>query len=154
MTENVEGWKYGNIRLIADLIGDKIDLLKDNMKRLVLSNVAKGDDETLKKISKILIELCKYIHSPSIKKLDGLNEMIKEIPFKEYKYVTKRERMGRYFYSRPRMFRLAFAFIITIVVVAVLLCLGQNLGLAITVGVPCFWGAFVGFDKIFKVKET
>lgn len=49
MTENVEGWKYGNIRLIADLIGDKIDLLKDNMKRLVLSNVAKGDDETLKK---------------------------------------------------------------------------------------------------------
>jgi len=49
LTENVEGWKYGNIRLIADLIGDKIDLLKDNMKRLVLSNVAKGDDGTLKK---------------------------------------------------------------------------------------------------------
>lgn len=91
MTENVEGWKYGNIRLIADLIGDKIDLLKDNMKRLVLSNVAKGDDETLKKISKILIELCKYIHSPSIKKLDELNETIKEIPFKEYKYLTKKE---------------------------------------------------------------
>ena len=154
MTENVEGWKYGNIRLIADLIGDKIDLLKDNMKRLVLSNVANGDDETLKKISKILIELCKYIHSPSIKKLDELNETIKEILFNEYKYLTKKERMGRYFYSKPRVFRLIFAFGITITVVAVLLCLEQNLGLAIAVGVTCFWGAFAGFDRIFRVKET
>jgi len=153
LTENVEGWKYGNIRLIANLIGDKIDLLKDNVRRLVLSNVAKGDEETLKKISKILMKLCKYIHSPSFDKLDELNDIIKEIPFKEYKYLTKKEKMSVYFYSRPRMFRLFFASGITITVVAVLLCLEQNLGLAIVVGVPCFWGAFTGFDKIFMMKE-
>jgi len=153
LTESVDGWKYGNIRLIANLIGDKIDLLKDNMRRLVLSNVAKGDEETLKKISKILMKLCKYIHSPSFDKLDELNDIIKEIPFKEYKYLTKKEKMSVYLYSRPRMFRLFFASGITITVVAVLLCLEQNLGLAIAVGVTCFWGAFTGFDKIFRMKE-
>ena len=153
LTEIVDGWKYGNIRLIADLIGDKIDLLKDNMRRLVLSNVAKGDEGALKKISRILMELCKYIHSPTLEKLDELNNMIREIPFKEYKYLTKKEKMGAYFYSRPRMFRLVFASGITITVVVVLLCLDQNLGLAIAVGVTCFWGSFAGFDKLFRIKE-
>jgi len=79
--------------------------------------------------------------------------MIKEIPFKEYKYLTKKERMSGYFYSKPRVFRLAFASGITIAVVAVLLYLEQNLGLAIAVGVTCFWGAFAGFDKLFKIRE-
>lgn len=153
LTENVDGWKYGNIRLIANLIGDKIDLLKDNVRRLVLSNVAKGDDETLKKISKTLMKICKYIHSPSLDKLDELNNMMKEIPFKEYKYLTKKEKMGAYFYSRPRIFRLIFASSITIAVVAVLLCLEQNLGLAIAVGVTCFWGSFAGFDKLFGTRK-
>ena len=153
LTENVQGWKYGNIRLVASLIGDKIDLLKDNMRRLVLSNVAKGDDEALKRVSKTLIELCKFIHSPSIEKIDELNGMIEEIPFKEYKYLTKKERASRYFYKRPRIFRLIFASGITIPVVAVLLCLEQNVGLIIAVGVTCFWGSFSGFDKIFRLKE-
>jgi len=153
LTENVDGWKYGNIRLIANLIGDKIDLLKDNIRRLVLSNVAKGDEKTLEKISKILLKLCGYIHSPSLDELDELNNMMKEIPFKEYKYLTRKEKTSAYFYSKPRIFRLIFASSITIIVVAVLLYLEQNLGLAIAVGVPCFWGAFTGFDKIFRMKE-
>lgn len=153
LTDNVDGWKYGNIRLIANLIGDKIDLLKDNVRRLVLSNVAKGDDETLKKISKTLMKICKYIHSPSLDRLDELNNKMKEIPFKEYKYLTKKEKMGAYFYSRPRIFRLIFASSITIAVVAVLLCLEQNLGLAIAVGVTCFWGSFTGFDKLFGTRK-
>ena len=153
LIEIVEGWKYGNVRLVANLIGDKIDLLKNNMKRLVLSNVAKGDDEALKRVSKILVELCKFIHSPSLEKIDELNGMIKEIPFKEYEYLTKKERMSRYFYKRPRIFRLIFASGITIAVVAVLLYLEQNVGLAIAVGITCFWGSFSGFDKLFKIKE-
>jgi len=154
LTENVQGWRYGNIRLVSKLIGDQIDLLKDNVRRLVLSNVAKGDDTALRKVSEILVKLCKYIYSPSIEKLGELNDAIKEIPFKEYKYLTRKERMGRYFYGRPRVFRLVFAFGITITVMAVLVCLGQNLGLSIAVGVTCFWGAFAGFDKIFRVRET
>ena len=153
LTEIVQGWKYGNIRLVASLIGDKIDLLKDNMRRLVLSNVAKGDEVALKRISEALMELCRFIHSPSLEKLDELNGMIKEIPFKEYEYLTKKERMSRYFYSRPRIFRLVFASGITITVIAVLLYLEQNVGLTIAVGVTCFWGSFSGFDKIFKIKE-
>jgi len=153
LTEIVESWKYGNIRLVANLIGDKIDLLKNNMKRLILSNVAKGDDEALKRVSKTLMELCRFIHSPSLEKLDELNKEIGKIPFKEYKYLTKKERMSRYFYKRPRIFRLIFASGITIAVVAGLLCLEQNVGLAIAVGVTCFWGSFSGFDKIFKIKE-
>lgn len=153
LTESVEGWNYGNIRLIIKLVGDKIDLLKDNMRRLILSNIATGDEETLKKISKILVELCKYIHKPSLERLGRLNDMIKEIPFKEYKYLTRKERMSGYFYSKPRVFRLIFAFSVTATVVAVLLCLEQSLGLAIAVGVTCFWGSFAGFDKLFRIKE-
>jgi len=153
LTDVIDGWKYGNIRLIANLIGDKIDLLKDNMKRLVLSNVAKGDEKALTKVSKVFSELCGYIHSPSIEKLDKLNDMIKEIPFKEYKYLTKRERMERYFYSKPRMFRLLFAFGVAIPIAVVLLCLGQSTGIIFAVVVTCFWGAFAGFDKLFGLKK-
>jgi len=153
LTEIVGGWKYGNVRLVANLIGDKIDLLKDNMKRLILSNVAKGDEGALKKTSEILMELCKYIHSPSLEKLDELNDMIEKIPFKEYKYLTKKERMRSYFYSRPRIFRLLFASGITIFIAVVLYCLGQNIGLIVAVCVTCFWGSFAGFDKIFKIEE-
>jgi len=153
LTATVEGLKYGNVRLVANLIGDKIDLLKDNVRRLILSNVAKGDDEALKKASKSLMEFCKYIHSPSIEKLEELNNMMGEIPFKEYKYLTKKERVSGYFYGRPRIFRLIFASVVTITVVAVLWCMEQNWGLVIAVGVTCFWGSFSGFDKLFRVKE-
>ena len=154
MTKDVEGWKYGNVRLVSKLVGNEIDLIKDNMRRLVLSNVARGDDETvLKKISEILIELCKYIHSPSVKRLSELNIMIGKLPFKEYKFLTKKEKIGEYFYGKPRMFRLLFAFIVTTTLIVVLLCLGQNIGVIFAVAVPTFWGAFAGFDKIFRLKE-
>jgi hypothetical protein len=153
MTKIVEGWKYGNIRLVSKLVGNEIDLIKDNMKRLVLSNVAGGEEITLKKISGILIELCKYIHSPSIEGLSELNITIGELPFKEYKVSTRKEKMGEYFYGKPRMFRLLFAFGVTIAIAVVLLYLGQNLGVMCAVAVTSFWGAFMGFDKIFRLKE-
>ena len=50
-------WSYGNIDLTKKLIGDEIDLLKDNMSRLVLSNIAKGNDEELSLIADILVYL-------------------------------------------------------------------------------------------------
>ena len=153
MIKIVKGWKYGNIKLIRNLIGDQIDLLKDNMKRLVLSNVAKGDEKALKKISEILIEFCKHIHSPSIEELDKLNNMIKELPYKEYKVMTKKEKIAEYFYGKPRAFRLLFASSITIIVASVLFYLHQNIGLIVAVGVTCFWGAFTGFDKLFGLKK-
>ena len=53
-------------------------------------------------------------------------------------------------YSNP----FSISLFASLMFVAVLLCLEQNLGLTIVVGVPCFWGAFAGFDKIFRVKET
>ena len=153
MTKIIEGWKYGNIRLVSKLVGNEIDLIKDNMKRLVLSNVAGGEEITLKKISGILIELCKYIHSPSIEGLSELNNTIGKLPFKEYKFSTRKERIGEYFYGKPRMSRLLFAFGVTIAIAVVLLHLGQNLGVMCAVAVPSFWGAFMGFDKIFRLKE-
>lgn len=149
----VDDWKYGNVRLVAKLIGEQIDLLKNNMKRLVLSNVAKGDGSTLKKVPAILVELCRYIRSPSIEKLGELNDKIKELPYKEYKFLTKRERLRGYLYTKPRFFRLLFAGGITAIVTVILWCLNQNLGLIIAVAVPCFWGAFSGFDKLFGIKE-
>lgn len=149
----VDGWEYGNINLIRNLVGDQIDLIKNNFKRLVLSNIAKGDDATLEKVTEILIEFCKYIRSPSVEKLGELNDMIKELPYREYKILSKKERMRNYLYSKPRMFRLLFASSTTIAVIVVLLYLEQNIGLAIAVAVPCFWGAFAGFDKLFGLKE-
>lgn len=153
MTKIIEGWQYGNIRLVSKLVGNQIDLIKDNMKRLVLSNVAGGEEITLKKISGILIELCKYIHSPSIEGLSELNNTIGELPFKEYKFSTRKEKIGEYFYGKPRMFRLFFAFVVTIAITVVLSYLGQNISLMCALAVASFWGAFMGFDKIFRLKE-
>lgn len=153
LVEIVEGWKYGNIRLIANLIGQDIDLLRDNMKRLVLANVAKGDESNLVKVTQILIEFCRYLRSPSIEKLGELNENIKDLPYREYKFITKRERLSGYLQSKPRAFRLLFAFSVTTIFVLFLSYMGQDIGLTIAVSVPCFWGAFMGFDKLFRIKE-
>lgn len=149
----VDGWKYGNIRLVSNLIGQEIDLLKDNMKRLVLANVAEGDESNLVEVNQILLGFCKYLRSPSIEKLGKLNENIKDLPYREYKFITKRERLSRYLQSKPRAFRLLFAFSVTTIFVLVLSYIGQSIGLIIAVSVPCFWGAFMGFDKLFRIKE-
>lgn len=153
MTRIVDGWKYGNIKLIRNLVGDQIDLLKNNMKRLVLSNVARGDEMALRKISEIIIEFCKHIHSPSVEKLCKLNDMIKDLPYKEYKVLTKQEKIGEFFQSKPRALRLLFASCVTVIVALVLLYLGQNIGVIFAVGVTCFWGAFTGFDKLFRLEK-
>lgn len=153
MINIVGGWNYGNIKLIRNLIGDQIDLFKDNMKRLVLSNVAKGDERELRKISEMLIEFCKHIHSPSIENLDKLNNSIKELPFKKYEVLTRKRKMSKYLYGRPRALRLLFASITTIIIAVVLVFLGQNVGLIFAVCATCFWGALSQFDKIFRIKE-
>lgn len=153
MTKIIEGWEYGNIHLVSKLVGNQIDLIKDNMKRLVLSNVAGGEEITLKKILGILIGLCKYINSPSIEGLSELNNAIGELPFKEYKFLTRKEKIGEYFCGKPRMSRLLFASGATIAIAVVLLYLGQNIAVTCAVAVPSFWGAFTGFDKIFRLKE-
>jgi len=153
LVEIVDGWKYGNVRLVSNLVGQQIDLLKDNMKRLVLSNVAKGDESNLRKASEILIELCKYLFSPSIEKLKELNEKTTELPYIEYRFLTKRERVTGFLHTKPRLFRLLFAGITTSIVMVILWCLNLSLGVIIAVAVPCFWGAFSGFDKLFGIKE-
>lgn len=55
VVEIVEGWKYGDIPLIRNLIGDQIDLFKNNLGRLVLSNVAKGDEKALTEFLKYFL---------------------------------------------------------------------------------------------------
>lgn len=37
LADVVSGWEYGNVRLVSNLVGQQIDLFKDNMKRLVIS---------------------------------------------------------------------------------------------------------------------
>jgi hypothetical protein len=153
LAEIVSGWKYGNVRLVSELVGQQIDLLKDNMKRLVVSNVAKGDESNLRKASEILVEFCKYLGSPSIEGLEKLNENMKEMPFREYKFLTKGERFRGYLYGKPRFFRLLFAGGVTAISMAILWCLNLNLAIIVAVAFPCFWGAFTGFDKLFGLKE-
>ena len=149
----VNDWEYGNIKLVRKIIGDQIDLFKNNLERLVLSNIAKGDDTALTEVSKILLQFCEYINSSSVKELEELNDAIKELPYVEYKVVTTRQRLTEHFYCKPRAFRLLFASITTIIVGIVLHYLGQTIGLIVAVGVPCFWGAFAGFDKIFRLEK-
>ena len=153
MVAIVEGWNYGNIPLIREFIGKQIDVLKNNMRRLILPNVAEGDEKALRKISEILLEFCKHIKSPSIEGVDKLNNMIEKLPFKEYKAVTKKEKIGEYLYSRPRASRILFASITAIIVAVVLYFLGQNIGVIFAVSAPFFWGALAGFDKLFRIKE-
>ena len=148
----IDSWKLGNIRLVHQLLGDKIDLLKDNMRRLILSNIAKGDDETLGKISGILFEFCKYLHSPSIEKLENLNDKIRELPYKKYKILTKTERILLYFKSKPRLSRFLFASSITALIVVSLYCLNINITAVATIGATSFWGAFASFDRLFKIE--
>lgn len=152
LVDVVSGWKYGNVRLVSNLVGQQIDLLKDNMKRLVVSNVAKGDESSLRKASEILIEFCKYLGSPSIEKLEELNERMKDLPFIEYKFLTKRERLSGYLQAKPRFFRLLFAGGVTAISMVILWCLNLNLAVIVAVAFPCFWGAFTGFDKLFGLK--
>jgi len=153
IVKKVNTWNYGNINLIKDIIGNQIDLLKNNMERLLLSNVAKGDEATLTEISKILIEFCKYVLSPSVKKLNDLNNMIKELPYTKYEVSTAKQRFKKYFHDRPRFCRLLFASVIVGSVIAVMLSTGQDVGLTIAVAVACLWGAIASFDKIFRFKE-
>ena len=151
--EIVNDWEYGNIKLVKRIIGDQIDLLKNNLERLVLSNIVKGDDTTLTEVSKMLLQFCEYINSSSVKELEELNDAIKELPYVEYKVATTRQRLTEHFYGKPRAFRLLFASIITIIVVSVLLYLNESIGLMVAVGVACFWGAFTGFDKLFRLEK-
>ena len=153
MMRIVKKWRYGHIPLISKLVGNQIDLIKDNMRRLVLSNVAEGDETTLKKVSDILIGLCKYIYSPSIEELNELNDVIAKLPFKEYEHLTRKGRLCEYFYNKPRTSRLLFAFGIATSISVVMYFSAQNIGATGAVGVTSFWGAFAGFDKIFNLKK-
>ena len=153
MNKIINGWNYGNIGLIRELMGDQIDLFKDNFRRLVLSNIAEGDETALEKITEILSKFCKYIHSPSIEEFNELNGLISGLKYRKYKVLTRQERIGEYFHSRPRASRLLFASTTTSIVGVAMFCLGQNIGLIIAVSVTCFWGSFSGFEKIFRLKE-
>lgn len=153
IVRSVNAWEYGNIPLVRNFIGDQIDLFKNNIRRLVLSNVAEGKDTTLREISETLLEFCKHILSPSIEKLNELNDRIKELPYVEYKMLTRKQKIANYFYSKPRFSRLLFASIIAGIVVTVGLCLNLSTGAIFVIAVPSFWGALAGFDKIFRFKE-
>lgn len=149
----VDGWNYGNIGLIRELMGDQIDLFKDNFRRLVLSNIAKGDETALNKITEILTKFCKYLHSSSIEGFNELNGLISGLKYRKYEVLTRNQKIGKYFYSRPRAFRLLFGFVISIIVALVLSYLGQNIGVIFGVSAACFWGALSQSDKIFRLKK-
>jgi hypothetical protein len=149
----IEDWNYGDIRLAVNWFGEKIYLLKDNMKRLILPTIINGREKELWQVYQSLNEFCMYLHSPSVKKLDELNNTIIKIPFKEYKDLYKMDKLRAFFQNKPRISRLFFSFSVTLVVIVVLWNLEGKWGLIIAVGVACFWGAFSGFDKIFRLKE-
>ena len=152
-TKIVEGLQYGNIHLITNLIGDQIDLLKDNMKRLILSNVAKGKETALTEISKILLEFCKYILSPSVEKLSELNNMIKDLPYVKYEVKTRKQRISNYFRSKPRFSLLLFSSLIVAIIVVVMFYLELDMGVIFAVAVGSFLGTFTVLDKLFRLTE-
>lgn len=153
MVYAVEFWEYGNIPLIIKLIGQQIDLLKHNLRRLVLLNIAEGDEKTLAMISEILLRFCEHLISPSIERISELNILIGKLPYSKHEVLTKGQTISRYFSSRPRFSRLLFAFGIAVIVTVFLLCFDQNIGVIFAVAVTSFWGAFMGFDKLFKMDK-
>ena len=153
VAEIVDDWDYGNIGLIKNLIGDKIDLLKNNMRRLVLANVAVGDEGALGRIPEIFARFCRYILSPSFEGLDDLNTIVEKLPYKKYETATPTERLFSFFYKRPRMSRLLFSSIVAAVVAIVGLYMQLNSSATATVTGASFWGAFMGFDKLFRIKK-
>lgn len=149
----IDDWDYGNIGLVNNLIGDKIDLLKNNIRRLVLANVAIGNEEALSRISEIFTRFCRYILSPSVEGLADLNAVVDKLPYKKYATATQTERLFSFFHNRPRISRLLFSSIVAIVVAITLLYIGLNISAIATVTGASFWGAFMGFDKLFRAKK-
>jgi hypothetical protein len=148
-----DDWDYGNIGLVKNLVGDKIDLLRNNMRRLVLPNIAVGDKEALSRISEIFTRFCRYILSPSVDGLVELNTLVEKLPYKKYEITTLTKRIFSFFYNRPRISRLLFSSIVAAIVAITGLYIGLNNNAIATVTGATFWGAFMGFDKLFRIKK-
>jgi len=152
LSELLNQWKNGNIQLIRDIIGKKISLLKYAFEWQIVPNIEKGNEETVDKIATAMINFCKYLLTPSVTKLEELNNRIKGMNFEPHPTLTSRELAIEFLRSKPRLFRFCFAFGITTILSIILLFLEQNLAVIVAVSVTCFWGAFSAFDKIFRIK--
>jgi hypothetical protein len=148
----VDGWSYGNMALVIDYVGAQVELLKYNLKSLLLSNMIKGSEKELRQVSDILVQFMKYTFAPSVEALTELNKEINRLQYKEYRTLTRKEELKQYLYSRPRLSRLFFAAGIASGIELIALYLHLEIGVMFAVGVASFWGAFVGFDRILHLE--
>jgi hypothetical protein len=151
LAEVMNQWKIGNIEFIIELVGKKFELLRNNFKKVVQANIMLADAEKIIFISEFMLFLSAYFLFPTIELIDTMNSWCVSYP--EQKVLTKKEKINTFFYSKPRFFRIAFAFIVSVTILLALLSLQLAIGIALGVGVTCFWGAFTGFDKLFGTKQ-
>jgi hypothetical protein len=151
LTDKLRGWQVGNVRLISDAAEKQIEQLKSYLSNNVLPNLIKIDEAMYKQISDVFFNFCLYLKQPSEESLDYLNHLIAEKKFDFKPSLTGQKRILNYLYSNPRGFRLLFSSALTAIIVGAVMYVSSNWGLAITVGVACFWGSFTAFDKLFTL---
>jgi hypothetical protein len=151
LADIMDEWKYGNIQIIVEMIGKKIDTLKTNFRELILPNLFTEDGKILRRTSIFMKYFCTYLLDPSIDKVNSLGTLSSTFP--QPKYTSSKQKLNTFFNNKPRLFRAIFSFAVSATIIILLLFLDLTLGIAIAVGATCFWGAFSGFDKLFSIKK-
>lgn len=146
-------WDYGNIPLTKTIIGDKVDLLKNNFSRLVYPNLAIDSDSELLIMPAILSDFSRFILKPTIEQLESINKLIEKLPYKEYREKGYKERIKSYLYSNPSLFRLGFSSLITIILATITYSMHFELAWIVTICVASFWGTMANFDKLFNIEK-
>jgi len=147
--DNINDWSYGNIILVKNWIGKDIDLLKNNLKRLLYPNIIKGNEKNLNEIANNLNLLSKFILNEDKDLLLELNESLNKLPYIEIETRSIKNSI----YERPRLFRFLFSIIIVMIIYTIGTFFKIEMSLMFASLIASFWGAFTGFDKIFHIEQ-
>lgn len=151
--ELVEAWDSGNNPVSGWILETPLSLFKENLKRLLLPNIAKGEKVETELLI-IFENLCIFSVKPSLEKLKNINELIGKLPYIKYEKLSSRQKATKFLQSKPTICRLIFASIITIIVFVIILFVGESLGAAFGIGVACFFASVQAFDKLIKIEKN
>lgn len=149
----INKWTYGNIDMIKKIYGEQINLLKNNFSRLIISNIAKGEENTSTLIQEIFYNLAEFIYDQNLEKIKMINKSIEELPYIEYKILNTKERLNLFIRSNVLLCRIIFSTSIVLVIILLGNYLQLHVGYLFATTITCFWGAFAGFDKIFNISD-
>jgi len=89
-------WKIGRFKLAKDYFGDSISELKKNIQYRVIPSLKDGDDESLKKINKIMRNFLVKSRSLDLKGINSINEEMSS-RLDEIKTIRFRDRLSTFF---------------------------------------------------------